>query len=44
MSEDPTIPRIAIKMQGNKIVEIDNVVKDQDIDPFIGDALENKLT
>ena len=42
--ENPTTPRIAIRMQGNKIAEIRGIGKDQNMDPFIGDVLESKLT
>ena len=40
---NPTIPRIAIRMQDNDIAEIRGISKDQNIDPYIGDVLEKKL-
>lgn len=38
-----TVPRAAIRMQGNKIAEIRGVDEDQNLDPYIGEVVENKL-
>jgi hypothetical protein len=37
------IPRIAIRMQGNKIGEVRGVGPDQNLDPYISDVVNNKL-
>jgi hypothetical protein len=39
----PTIPRIAIRMEGDKIGEIRGVAYKQNLDPFMGGVLEKKL-
>ncbi|MFH1547274.1 MAG: hypothetical protein ABIC57_02200 [bacterium] len=40
---NPVIPRIAIRMQGNQIAEVRGIAYQQNIDPYIGDVVENKL-
>ncbi len=40
---NPAIPRIAIRMQENKIAEVRGIARKQNIDPYIGDVLEKKL-
>lgn len=40
---NPTIPRIAIRMQAGKIAEVRGIAKKQNLDPFIGTVLEEKL-
>ncbi|MBI4709002.1 MAG: hypothetical protein HY764_02225 [Candidatus Portnoybacteria bacterium] len=39
----PTIPRIAIRMDGNNIGEIRGVAYKQNLDPYMGGVLEKKL-
>ncbi len=39
----PTIPRAAIRMQGNKIGEVRGIAKDQNLDPYIGSVVKEKL-
>jgi len=41
---EPTIPRAAIRMQENKIDQIRGIAYEQNLDPYIGDVVENKLT
>lgn len=41
--DNPTIPRLAIRMQAGKIAEVRGIAKKQNLDPFIGDVLEEKL-
>ena len=41
---EPTIPRVAIRMHDSNIAEIRGIAKDQNLDPFIGDVLQDKLT
>jgi len=40
---DPTIPRLAIRMEGDKIAEVRGVAYKQNVDPFMIDVLEQKL-
>lgn len=40
---NPTIPRLAIRMQQNKIAEVRGIAKKQNLDPFIGEVLAQKL-
>jgi hypothetical protein len=37
------VPRIAIRMEGDKITEVRGVAYKQNMDPYIGDVLESKL-
>ncbi len=37
------IPRVAIRMQDNKIAEIRGIAEQQNLDPYIGDVVKNKL-
>lgn len=39
----PTIPRCAIRMQGNKISEVRGVAPEQNLDPYINDVVAKKL-
>jgi hypothetical protein len=39
----PTIPRTAIRMQGDNIGEIRGIAKEQNLDHFIGDVVDEKL-
>jgi phage protein U len=38
-----TIPRVAIRMQGDRIGEVRGIGPDQNFDPYIGDVLREKL-
>ncbi|MBU2220080.1 hypothetical protein KJ665_02965, partial [Patescibacteria group bacterium] len=40
----PVIPRAAIRMQENGIAEVRGVASEQNIDPYIGDIVKQKLT
>lgn len=40
---EPTIPRAAIRMQGNQIAEVRGVAADQNLDPHIGDVVKKKM-
>ncbi len=40
---NPIIPRIAIRMQGDKIGEVRGIAPDQNLDPYIGDVVKEKL-
>lgn len=40
---NPTIPRIAIRLKGKKIVEIRGRGEEQNLDPYIGNILSEKL-
>ena len=40
---EATIPRIAIRMQGNSIAEVRGVAPDQNFDPYITPVVEEKL-
>jgi hypothetical protein len=42
-SDQPTIPRIAIRMEDDRIAEIRGIEHDQHLDPYIGEVLESKL-
>ncbi|MBF8249702.1 MAG: hypothetical protein HW400_303 [Candidatus Levybacteria bacterium] len=39
----PTIPRAAIRMDGNNIGEVRGIAKEQNLDPYIDDVVEKKL-
>ena len=39
----PTIPRSAIRMQENKIAEVRGIAAEQNLDPFIGVVVQDKL-
>ncbi len=39
----PTIPRVAIRMQENGIAEVRGIAKEQNLDPYIGDVVKEKL-
>ncbi len=39
----PTIPRVAIRMQGSDIGEVRGIAKEQNLDPYIGDVAKKKL-
>jgi len=41
--EKPTIPRVAIRMTGDKIAEVRGIAQGQNMDPYIGDAVDEKL-
>ena len=40
---EPTIPRIAIRKEGNHIAEIRGIEHGQHLDPYIGEVLQEKL-
>jgi len=40
---EATIPRLAIRMEGDKIGEIRGIAPDQNLDPYINEVLEKKL-
>lgn len=40
---EPTIPRIAIRMKGDKIAEVRGIAKQQNLDPYMPGVLEEKL-
>lgn len=39
----PTVPRVAMRMEGSSIAEIRGIAEEQNLDPFIGDVVEEKL-
>ncbi len=39
----PTIPRVAIRMQENGIAEVRGIASEQNLDPYIGDVVKEKL-
>ena len=39
----PTIPRVAIRMSGESIGEVRGIAHDQNMDPYIGDVVKEKL-
>lgn len=39
----PNVPRAAIRMQGDGIAEIRGIAPDQNLDPYIGDIVKEKL-
>lgn len=41
--QNPTIPRIAIRMEGDKIAEVRGIAYKQNLDPYVSDVLEKKL-
>ncbi len=41
--QDPLIPRIAIRMTGGKIAEVRGIAFKQNLDPYMGDVLAQKL-
>ena len=43
-NSEPTIPRIAIRMQDNKIAEVRGVAPDQNLDPYITEVVDQKLS
>ena len=40
---NPTIPRAAIRMQGSSIGEVRGIASEQNLDPYIGDVVDEKL-
>lgn len=40
---NPTIPRVAIRMEGDKIAEVRGIAYKQNLDPFVGEVLTEKL-
>jgi len=42
-SDQPIIPRIAIRMEDDEIAEIRGIERDQHLDPYIGEVLESKI-
>ncbi len=42
--DKPTIPRAAIRMQENKIAEVRGIGPDQNLDPYIGEVVKQKMT
>ena len=41
--EKPTVPRVAIRMEGDKIAEVRGIGPNQNLDPFIGEVVEEKM-
>lgn len=41
--KNPTIPRIAIRMEGDKIAEVRGIAHKQNLDPYMVDILKDKL-
>lgn len=41
--KQPTIPRIAIRMEAGKIAEVRGIANKQNLDPYMGDVLSEKL-
>ncbi len=41
--DNPTIPRIAIRMEGEKIAEVRGIAAKQNLDPYMTEILEKKL-
>ncbi len=41
---NPRIPRAAIRMQGDGIAEVRGIAPDQNLDPYIGDVVQKKMT
>jgi len=39
----PIIPRVAIRMQENQIAEVRGIAHEQNLDPYIGDVVKEKL-
>ncbi len=40
----PNIPRVAIRMEEDKIAEVRGIAVDQNLDPYISDVVKNKMT
>ena len=40
----PTIPRVAIRMQGGNIGEVRGIGPEQNLDPYIGEVVEKKMS
>jgi hypothetical protein len=41
---NPTIPRVAIRMEGDSIVEVRGIAPNQQLDPYIAEVVEEKMT
>src|SRR3989344_2231635 len=41
--DKPTIPRVAVRMQGPDIAEVRGIAADQNLDPYIGEVVDKKL-
>ncbi len=41
---EANIPRVAIRMQENQIAEVRGIAPDQNMDPFISDVVQNKMS
>ncbi len=39
----PKIPRVAIRMEGDRIGEVRGIAKDQNMDPYIGEVVSEKM-
>jgi hypothetical protein len=42
-SGNPTVPRVAIRMEGNNIGEVRGIADNQNLDPYIGEVTKQKL-
>lgn len=42
-NNNPTVPRAAIRMEGNQIGEVRGIAPEQNLDPYIQDVVEKKL-
>jgi len=40
---EATIPRVAIRMEGNKIAEVRGIAADQEVDPYITPVIDEKM-
>jgi hypothetical protein len=40
---NPNIPRVAIRMEGDKIAEVRGIAEQQNLDPYIGSIVEEKI-
>jgi hypothetical protein len=38
-----TVPRVAIRMEGNRIDEVRGIAENQNLDPYVGDIVQEKL-
>lgn len=43
-SGKPTIPRVAIRMEENQIGEVRGIAHEQNLDPYIGEVIDKKLS
>ncbi len=41
--DEPTVPRVAIRMEEGEIAEVRGIAEEQNLDPYIGEVVEEKL-